>query len=155
MARELNRDFTHKPKKEFILSQEEWGSVQKEMADLHFQIKKAQTGMILLQSKIVKIFDTIKNQLDAINKQTVEQESNYKNQLEKLRQQVLDNEEQRDQMLSSRVQDLMDQYHQMSKKYSHQVKDLCQSITHQSEQVWSLSDQVQEIKEELSHSPSS
>lgn len=148
MTRELNQDFTA-PKQEGI-SVEDMKELKKEVLELSLQAKKSQGGVVFIYSKLVRLFDTIKTQMDQMKKDHEGFKIHVREQLEKLQNQMTEQSTNQEQGMTLKIKELLDEHHQLNKKYDYQLKDLCRSLTEQSEQMWSLNDQLQEIKEEIS-----
>ena len=148
MTRELNQDFTA-PKQEGI-SVEDMKELKKEVLELSLQAKKSQGGVVFIYSKLVRLFDTIKTQMDQMKKDHEGLKIHVREQLEKLQNQMTEQSTNQEQGMTLKIKELLDEHHQLNKKYDYQLKDLCRSLTEQSEQMWSLNDQLQEIKEEIS-----
>lgn len=152
MPRELNCELNPSHTEESPITLKDWKELKKEVLDLKLQVKSEQSRLILIHSKTVQLFDNFKNKLENHEKKYKELELFVKNQLDSVQSRIKKISEEKEAVISSKVQDLIENHNQVNKKYSHQLKDLCQSLTHQSEQVWELSDQIQEIKEEISSS---
>lgn len=153
LARELNDLFDLKTKKdEITLSLKDWDELQNELSELRLQIKNYQGGAVFVYSKMVQLFDTMKNQLDLIKANQEKFKQYIQLELDRIQSEMEKQNKDKEKIITHQVKNLIDQHHQMSKKYSYQMEDLCRSFTMQSEQVWKLSDQVQEIKEGLTHS---
>ena len=148
MARELTQDFT--TSKLEGISVEDMKELKKEVLELSLQAKKSQGGVVFIYSKLVRLFDTIKHQMDQMQKDHEDFKIHVRQQLETLQKQMTDHKSNQEQFMTLKIKELLDEHHQLNKKYDYQLKDLCRSLTEQSEQVWSLSDQLQEIKEEIS-----
>ncbi len=148
MTRELNQDFT--PPKQDAISVEDMKELKKEVLELSLQAKKSQGGVVFIYSKLVRLFDTIKNQIDQMKKDHADFKVHAREQLEKIQNQMTEQKNDQEQFMTLKIKELLDEHHQLNKKYDYQLKDLCRSLTEQSEQMWSLNDQLQEIKEEIS-----
>lgn len=148
MARELNQDFTE-PKQEGF-SIEDMKELKKEVLELSLQAKKSQGGVVFIYSKLVRLFDTIKHCMDQMKKDHEDFKIQVRGELEKLNNQIKGQKDDQEQIMTLKIKELLDEHHQLNKKYDFQLKDLCRSLTEQSEQMWSLNDQLQEIKEEIS-----
>ena len=148
MARELNQDFTA-PKQEG-LSVEDMKELKKEVLELSLQAKKSQGGVVFIYSKLVRLFDTIKGCMDQMKKDHEDFKIQVRGELEKLNNQIKEQKNDQEQIMTLKIKELLDEHHQLNKKYDFQLKDLCRSLTEQSEQMWNLNDQLQEIKEEIS-----
>ena len=148
MKRELNQNFT-KPKQEGI-SVEDVKELRKEVLELSLQAKNSQGGVVFIYSKLVRLFDTIKQQMDQMRKDHEDFKIKMRGQLEKLQSNITEQKNDQEQFMTLKIKELLDEHHQLNKKYDFQLKDLCRSLTEQSEQMWSLNDQLQEIKEEIS-----
>lgn len=148
MARELNQNFTaEKPES---ISVEDMKELKREVLELSLQAKKSQGGVVFIYSKLVRLFDTIKNQMDRMQKDHEDFKIHVRKQLEMLQKQMANQKNDQEQFMTLKIKKLLDEHHQLNEKYDYQLKDLCRSLTEQSEQMWSLSDQLQEIKEEIS-----
>ena len=106
--------------------------------------------MVFIYSKLVRLFDTIKQQMDQMRKDHEDFKIKMRGQLEKLQSNITEQKNDQEQFMTLKIKELLDEHHQLNKKYDFQLKDLCRSLTEQSEQMWSLNDQLQEIKEEIS-----
>ena len=148
MARELSQDFAE-PKQEGV-SIEDLKELKKEVLELGLQAKKSQGGVVFIYSKLVRLFDTIKNQMDQMKKEHEDFKIQIQGHLEKLQTKIEDQKKDQGQFMTLKIKELINEHHQLNKKYDYQLKDLCRSLTEQSEQMWSLNDQLQEIKEEIS-----
>ena len=148
MARELNQDFTT-PKQEG-LSVEDIKELKKEVLELSLQAKKSQGGVVFIYSKLVRLFDTLKDCMDQMKKDHEDFKIQTQRELEKLNNQIKEQKNDQEQVMTLKIKELLDEHHQLNKKYDFQLKDLCRSLTEQSEQMWNLNDQLQEIKEEIS-----
>ena len=148
MARELSQDFTT-PKQDGV-SVEDVKELKKEVLELSLQAKKSQGGVVFIYSKLVRLFDTIKNQMDQMQKDHADFKIQVQGQLEKLQSKMSEQKNDQEQFMTLKIKELLNEHHQLNKKYDYQLKDLCRSLTEQSEQMWSLNDQLQEIKEEIS-----
>jgi len=129
--------------------------LKKEVLELSLQAKKSQGGVVFIYSKLVRLFDAIKNQMDQIQKDHEDFKIHVRKQLEILQKQMISQKNNQEQFMTLKIKKLLDEHHQLNEKYDYQLKDLCRSLTVQSEQMWSLSDQLQEIKEEISPRSSS
>ena len=148
MARELTQDFTSV--KQEGISVEEMKELKKEVLELSLQAKKSQGGVVFLYSKLVRLFDTIKNQMDQMRKDHEDFKIHVRKQFEGFQEEIADQKNNHEQIMTLKIKELLDEHHQLNKKYDYQLKDLCRSLTEHSEQMWSLNDQLQEIKEEMS-----
>ena len=148
MARELNQDFIE-PRQEGV-SIEDVKELKKEVLELGLQAKKSQGGVVFIYSKLVRLFDTIKSQMDRMRKEHADFQIHIQGQLEKLQNKIEEQKDNQEQFMTLKIKELINEHHQLNKKYDYQLKDLCRSLTEQSEQMWSLNDQLQEIKEEIS-----
>ena len=152
MTRELNDIFSQsKREHEVTLSMKEWQELQDELAQLRLQVKNYQGGQVFVYSQMVKLFDKMKEQIQQIVKKQNQFERDITNRVNQLRAQTIKQKQEHESIMTNRVKDLIDKNHQWNKKYAYQLEDLCRSLTMQSEQVWKLNDQVQEIKEDLTH----
>ena len=151
MSRELNDYWTSKKQKnEESISFQEWQELRKEVSDLHFQMKEAQSRLLLVHAKITQLFSAFKSKLEEQEKKHYQLEEQFKTQQESFQDQFKQFAKEQEQSVLNKVQDLIERQQQINKKYSYQLQDLCQSLTHQSEQVWSLNDEVQKIRKHQS-----
>lgn len=150
MARELNQSFTALDPD--TISVEDMKELKKEVLELSLQAKKSQGGVVFIYSKLVRLFDTITHQMDKMRKDHEDFKIHIRKELETLQKQMEDQKTDQEHVMTQKIKELLDEHHQLNKRYDYQLKDLCRSLTEQSEQMWSLSDQLQEIKEEISSS---
>ena len=150
MPRELNDYWTPKKQQEESISFQEWQELRKEVSDLHLQVKESQSRLVLVHAKMTQLFSSFKNKLEEQEKKQYQLEEKLKAQKESLQGQLKQFMREQEQSAFNKVQDLIERQQQVNKEYSYQLQDLCQSLTHQSEQVWSLNDAVQKIKKHQS-----
>ena len=150
MTRQLNHNFhTKKAEDSFSVSKRDWDELQKEMLDMKFQLKNTQGGIAFLHSKMVKITDQIKKELDQLNNKQHGFEEAIIKKLDEIKSEFNNFKTNQEGYMTNRVKELIDQHHNMDRKYQFELQDLCRSLTEHSEQVWGLADQLQEIKDEL------
>ena len=150
MTRQLNHKFhAKKTEDSFAVSKRDWNELQKEILDIKFQLKNAQGGVAFLHSKLVKMTDQIKTDLDHLNQKQNGFEEAVIKKLDEIKAEFDNYKSNQEGYMTNRVKELLDQHQKMDRKYQFELQDLCRSLTEHSEQVWSLTDQLQEIKEEL------
>ena len=150
MARQLTHKFYDKKSdNSFKLSQEDWRELKKEVLNLEFQLKNTQGGVSFVHSKLTQLMDKFQKDLDHLMKKQHQFEQSVFKKLSDLETQFENYKDNRESFMTNRVKELLDQHHQRDQKYKYELQDLCRSLTEQSEQVWNLTDQLQEIKEGL------
>ena len=152
MPRELNYELKPSHSEESLMTLKDWKELRKEVLNLQLAVKNYQSRLIFIHSKMVHLFDTFKNNLDIQENKHKKLELLVQEQWKSIQEDIKKGNKNQEAVIADKVQDWIEKNNKINKKYSHQLKDLCQSLTHQSEQVWGLADQIQEIKEEISSS---
>lgn len=147
MPRELrHEEWVQKTQKEFQLDLKEWKELKRELAHLQNQVQNTEQKLLLAQAKMVKFFDILTQKLEKQDVKKEELKHFVEDQIQDLRLKIEKNQKNQEHIFSHKLQDLIEKTHQSHQKNSFQIKDLCQSLTHHSEQIWGLKDQVEEIK---------
>ncbi len=155
MARQLTHGFHGKKlDASFEVSQEDWNELKKEVLDIRLQLKNAQGGLSFLHSKLVQMMDRVREDLNHLTKKQHQFEDSIFKKLSDIQIEFENYKNNQEGFMTNRVKELLEQHQQLDRKYKYELQDLCQSLTEHSEQVWSLTDQLQEIKEGLRSPPS-
>ena len=133
-----------------LFSFQEWQELRKEVSDLSLQVKESQSRLVLVHAKITQLFSAFQNKLEQMEKQQYQLKEQLTAQRKSFQDQFKQFTQKQEQSAFNKVQDLVERQQQINKKYSYQLQDLCQSLTHQSEQVWSLNDEVKKIRKHQS-----
>ena len=148
MARQLTHEFQSKTDS-FEVSKREWNELKKEVLNLSFQLKNAQGGVSFVHSKLTQSMDQFKKDLEHLTRKQHQLEQSVFKKLSELQAHFENYKGHQEDFMTHRVKELLDRNQKMEKKYKYELQDLCRSLTEHSEQVWNLTDQLQEIKEGL------
>lgn len=148
--RELNKNLFPKPKEELKVSLYEWQEVKKTLLELKNRLRQEEGGTIFVHSKMVKLFDELQKHIEQIKSAQKLLENSVQKHLSQMREDLEEFKNIKEEAISEQVKNLIDRHQKINDKHSHQLQDLSHNLTLQSEQMWSLTDQLQEIKEEIS-----
>lgn len=149
MARELNKNLFPPAKEELKVSLSDWKEMKKAILDVKLQLKQAEGGSLFVHSKMVKLFDQLQEHIKFIQAAQKTLELTTGQQIEQLEVKMESFSQLKEKEITEQVKNIIDKHQAINEKHSHQLQDLSQHVTLQSEQVWSLTDQLQEIKEEI------